>query len=210
MTAGSGIIHQEMPKGDAGGSMHGFQLWANLPAKDKMMEPRYRGIMSGEIPEVDDNNGVTIKVIAGSVDGVTGPVRDVVTGPEYLDVTVAPGRTFTHATARGHTVFAYVIGGAGVFCQQKDPYAHEWEGENYFDVERDGSIKNKHLVLFGDGDAVSVVAEAEPVRFLLISGKPIGEPIAWRGPIVMNTQDELRVAFHELSEGTFIKHASKS
>jgi redox-sensitive bicupin YhaK (pirin superfamily) len=206
MTAGSGIIHQEMPKGDGGGSMHGFQLWANLPAKNKMMDPRYRGISSGEIPEVKLADVATIKVIAGTVGGVTGPVRDVVTSPEYLDVTVAPGSTFTHPTPRGHTVFAYVIGGGGVFCQEKDPYAYEREGESYFDTERDRLIKDRHLVLFGDGDEVSVAAEAEPVRFLLISGKPIGEPIAWHGPIVMNTQEELRIAFEELGRGTFIKH----
>jgi quercetin 2,3-dioxygenase len=207
MTAGSGIIHQEMPKGDPKGSMHGFQLWANLPAASKMMEPRYRGVTNAEIPEVIDTTGATVKVIAGTVGGVTGPVRDVVTKPEYLDVTVAPGQTFTHPTPRGHTVFAYVIGGKAVFCQEKDPYAYEREGEGYFDMERERLIGDRHLVLFGDGDAVSVTAEADAVRFLLISGKPIHEPVAWHGPIVMNTQDELRVAFEELSKGTFIKHS---
>jgi quercetin 2,3-dioxygenase len=206
MTAGSGIIHQEMPKGDAQGSMHGFQLWANLPAADKMMEPRYRGIAAGEIPEVTDSGGAKVKIIAGSVGGVTGPVRDVVTHPEYLDVTLPPGRSFTHPTPRGHTVFAYVIDGRGVFCQQKDPYSYEREGENYFDMKRERLIANRHLVVFSDGEAVSVSAEQEPVRFLLVSGKPIGEAIAWHGPIVMNTQDELRVAFEELERDTFIKH----
>jgi hypothetical protein len=206
MTAGSGIIHQEMPKGDARGSMHGFQLWANLPAAHKMMEPRYRGITSSEIPEVTDRGGATVKVIAGALEGATGPVRDVVTSPEYLDVTIPPGRTFTHGTPRGHTVFAYVIGGQGIFCQQKDPYSYEQEGENYFDMTRAGTIGDRHLLLFGDGDSVTVCAEAEPVRFLLISGKPIGEPIAWHGPIVMNTQEELRIAFDELAHDRFIKH----
>jgi redox-sensitive bicupin YhaK (pirin superfamily) len=206
MTAGSGIIHQEMPRGDATGSMHGFQLWANLPAASKMMDPRYRGVTSGEIPEVKDVGGATVKIIAGSVGGVTGPVRDVVTKPEYLDVTVAPGQTFTHPTPRGHTVFAYVIGGRGVFCHEKDPYTYEREGESYFDMDRDRLIGDRSLVLFSDGDAVSVTAEAEPVRFLLISGKPIHEPVAWHGPIVMNTQHELRIAYEELSQGTFIKH----
>jgi redox-sensitive bicupin YhaK (pirin superfamily) len=185
--------------------MHGFQLWANLPAANKMMEPRYRGVASGEIPEVTDSGGATIKIIAGSVGGVSGPVRDIVTSPEYLDVSLPPGGTFTHRTPRGYTVFAYVIGGKGVFCQQKDPYSYEAEGDSYFDMERDRLIGDAHLVLFGDGDTVSVTAEAEPVRFLLISGKPIGEPIAWYGPIVMNTQEELRVAFEELDRGTFIK-----
>jgi redox-sensitive bicupin YhaK (pirin superfamily) len=191
MTAGSGIVHQEMPKGDGSGAMHGFQLWANLPAANKMMAPRYRGISAGEIPEVTDPDGATIKIIAGTAGGVRGPVRDVVTSPEYLDVTVPSGRSFTHPTPRGHTVFAYVIGGKGQFDGKPD------------------SIGDRHLVFFGDGDSVSVAAtEAEPVRILLISGKPIGEPIAWRGPIVMNTDEELRVAFEELEKGTFIKKRS--
>jgi len=206
MTAGSGIIHQEMPKGDPQGAMYGFQLWANLPAASKMTEPRYRGIASGEIPEVADAGGAVIKVIAGSVGGVVGPVRDVVTSPEYLDVNLPPGRSFTHPTPRGHTVFAYVIGGKGAFCQKNDPYSYEEEGENYFDMKRSRLLGDRHLVLFGDGDRVSVTAEVEPVRFLLISGKPIGEPIAWSGPIVMNTQEELRIAFEELDRNTFIKH----
>ena len=207
MTAGSGIIHQEMPKGDPQGAMYGFQLWANLPAASKMTEPRYRGIASSEIPEVADAGGAVIKVIAGSVGGVVGPVRDVVTSPEYLDVNLPPGRSFTHPTPRGHTVFAYVIGGKGVFCQKNDPYSYEEEGENYFDMQRSRLLGDRHLVLFGDGDRVSVTAEVEPVRFLLISGKPIGEPIAWSGPIVMNTQEELRIAFEELDRNTFIKHS---
>lgn len=207
MTAGSGIIHQEMPKKDPQGAMYGFQLWANLPAASKMTEPRYRGIASSEIPEVADAGGAVIKVIAGSVGGVVGPVRDVVTSPEYLDVNLPPGRSFTHPTPRGHTVFAYVIGGKGVFCQKNDPYSYEEEGENYFDMKRSRLLGDRHLVLFGDGDRVSVTAEVEPVRFLLISGKPIGEPIAWSGPIVMNTQEELRIAFEELDRNTFIKHS---
>ena len=207
MSAGSGIIHQEMPKGDRSGAMYGFQLWANLPAANKMMEPRYRGITAAEIPAVTGPGGATIKIVAGSVDGVTGPVRDVVTGPEYLDVSVPPSRTFTHAVPRGHTVFAYVIGGKGVFCRQGDPYSYDFRGENYFDMARERLIGDRHLVFFGDGDTVSISAETEPVRFLLISGKPIGEPIAWRGPIVMNTREELRVAFDELDRGTFIKHS---
>ncbi|AKU92787.1 pirin family protein [Vulgatibacter incomptus] len=205
MTAGSGIIHQEMPKGDESGAMYGFQLWANLPAADKMMEPRYRGIRAADIPEVTDSDGTRIKIIAGTARGVTGPVRDVVTGPEYLDVTVPPSTSFTHRTPRGHTVFAYVIEGKGLFCEQGDPFSYEAEGDKYFDVERDRCIGNDHLVLFGDGDSISVRAESEQVRFLLISGKPIGEPIAWYGPIVMNTQDELRTAYEELEKGTFIK-----
>lgn len=205
MTAGSGIIHQEMPKGDAQGAMHGFQLWANLPASQKMMDPRYRGVVAAEIPEVTGAGGARIKVIAGTVNGTTGPVRDVVTDPEYLDITLTPGATFTHPTPPGHTVFAYVIGGKGIFCQQLDPYSYETEGTNYFDMKRDPLVGDRHLLLFGDGDQVTVTTEDDPVRFLLVSGKPIGEPIAWYGPIVMNTQEELRVAFDELQRGTFIK-----
>jgi quercetin 2,3-dioxygenase len=205
MTAGSGIIHQEMPKGDEQGAMYGFQLWANLPASDKMMDPRYRGVLSSEIPEVTEPNGTRIKIVAGKVDGVVGPVRDVVTDPEYLDVTVAPGQTFSHAMPRGHTVLAYIISGRGAFCQQKDPYSYEAEGANYFDMERVALIGDGHLILFGDGDQISVATETESARFLLISGKPIREPIAWYGPIVMNTQEELRLAYEELRRGTFIR-----
>ena len=205
MTAGSGIIHQEMPKGDPQGAMYGFQLWANLPAANKMMDPRYRGFVASQIPEAVGANGTRIKVIAGTVDGVTGPVRDVVTAPEYLDVTVPAGVTFTRATPRGHTVLAYVTGGKAVFCQQNDPYSYEAEGGNYFDMERSALLGDGHMVLFGDGDSVAIHAGDEPVRFLLISGKPIKEPIAWYGPIVMNTQEELRVAYDELQKGTFVK-----
>src|SRR5512136_965723 len=209
MTAGSGIIHQEMPKGDSQGSMHGFQLWANLPRANKMMGPRYRGLTSAEIPEITEAGGTRIKVIAGKADGVAGAVGDVVIDPEYLDVKVPAGGSFTHPTPRGHTVFAYVIGGKGAFCHQKDPYTYEAEGANYFDMERASLVGDRHLLLFGDGDAIAVTTETDPVRFLLISGKPIGEPIAWYGPIVMNTQEELRVAYDELRRGTFIKTGSR-
>ncbi len=184
MTAGSGIIHQEMPRGDESGAMYGFQLWANLPAANKMMEPRYRGVTSAEIPSVTDSGGAAIKVIAGTAGGVTGPVRDVVTRPEYLDVSLPAGKSFTHRTPRRHTVFAYVIGGKGVFCQQLDPYSYEAVGANYFDMKRERLIGDGHLVVFGDGNEVTVSTETEDVRFLLVSGKPIGEPIAWYGPLL--------------------------
>jgi redox-sensitive bicupin YhaK (pirin superfamily) len=205
MSAGSGIIHQEMPKGDAQGALQGFQLWANLPAAQKMSKPRYRGIPAGEIPSVTVASGATVKVIAGTVDDVSGPVRDVATRPEYLDVSVPPKKSFTHLTPGGHTLFAYVIGGKGVFCQQGDPYTYETVGENYFDMQRERLIGDGHLVSFSDGEQITVSAEDEPVRFLLVSGQPLREPIAWQGPIVMNTQAELRVAFEELERGTFIK-----
>ena len=209
MTAGSGILHQEMPRGDAQGAMHGFQLWANLPAASKMMDPRYREVSSATILEVEVPGGTRVKLIAGSVGGVSGPVRDVVTSPEYFDVTLPAGAVFEHPTPRGHTVFAYVIGGRGVFCQQKDPYSYPAEGAGYFDMERGSLLGDGHLVLFDDGDMVSIASEQDPVRFLLISGQPLREPIAWHGPIVMNTQQELRIAFEELERGTFIKSATR-
>jgi len=206
MTAGSGIVHQEMPKGDAQGRMGGFQLWANLPASQKMMDPRYRDVKRGEIPEVSMEGGATVKIVCGRVNGVQGPVRDIVTDPEYLDVSVPKGVRFTHPGKRGHTVFAYVIQGSAYFDSGRDPYAREEVGRNYFDMERDCLCGPENLVHYGDGDAVSITAEKEPVRFLLVSGKPIGEPVAWYGPIVMNTAEEIRIAFEEYRKGTFIKH----
>lgn len=205
MTAGSGVIHQEMPKGDKTGSMGGFQLWANLPGSRKMMDPRYRGLKASEIPEVVQKNGTRIKVICGNVDGHRGPVRDIVIDPEYLDVTVMARSEFTHPTKRGHTVFAYVIEGKGYFCKEKKPFSYDMEGSNYFDMKRDPFLVNGDLVLFHDGDQVMVSTEDDPVRFLLISGKPIGEPVAWYGPIVMNTNEELRIAFEEFNNGTFVR-----
>ena len=185
MTAGSGIIHQEMPKGDGQGSMHGFQLWANLPARQKMTPPRYRGITAGQIPEVELADGVRVKVIAGVLNGVRGPMEEIVIDPEYLDCSVPAGAEFIHPTQRGYTAFIYVIGGAGA-------------------VNGD-TVRNRSLVLFEDGDELAVRAESEGVRFLLLTGKPLGEPVAWRGPIVMNTDEELRQAFLEFQQGTFVK-----
>jgi quercetin 2,3-dioxygenase len=205
MTAGSGIIHQEMPKGDEKGHMSGFQLWANLPASHKMMTPRYRDVTSKQIPIITTSSGATIRIISGKVNGTAGPVRDIITDPEYLDVTVPNKSEFVHATQLGHTVIAYVIDGKACFCQQKDPFSYELEGVNYFDTQREPYVTNTNLVLFDDGEQVVVSTEDEPVRFLLISGQPIREPVAWYGPIVMNTQQELQVAFEEYSNGTFIK-----
>jgi redox-sensitive bicupin YhaK (pirin superfamily) len=206
MTAGSGIIHQEMPKGDADGVMEGFQLWANLPKSHKMMDPRYRDVKSEQVPEVVLKNGAKIRIICGTVDGKQGPVRDIVIDPEYLDVTVPAKSEFMHKTKRSHTVFAYVIEGKGIFCNEKDPFAYDVEGVNYFDMQREPFVRNGMLVLFGDGDQVTVSTQGDPVRFLLISGKPINEPVAWYGPIVMNTEEELRIAFEEYQNGTFIKY----
>ena len=205
MTAGSGIIHQEMPKGNDDGILCGFQLWANLPASDKMMAPRYRGITASQIPEQTLKGNVKVKIVCGEVGGVKGPVQDVVVAPEYLDVTVPANTTFTHPVRPGHTVFAYVVDGEGYFDAERNAYAREGVGRNYFDIERRCVCGAEDLVLYGDGDAVEVTTRDNPVRFLLVSGKPIGEPVAWYGPIVMNTQEELRVAFEEYEAGTFVK-----
>jgi len=205
MTAGSGIIHQEMPKGEQSGLMWGFQLWANLPSSLKMMDPRYRDVNSSQIPEVTLKNRVKVRIICGEVGGKRGPVRDIVIDPEYLDITVPPGTEYIHPVKPGHTVFAYVIEGKGYFCKEKNPFTYEVEGTNYFDIQRDPFVGRGNLVLFDDGDQVMVLTNEEPVRLLLISGKPLGEPVAWYGPIVMNSQDELRIAFEEYSKGTFTK-----
>jgi len=189
MTAGSGIVHQEMPQGDYEGRMEGFQLWANLPRANKMMEPRYRDIKSSQVPEVVLENGTKVKVICGKVGKQEGPVKGIVIDPEYLDVTIPAKAEFTHPTRKGHTVFAFVI-----------------EGKGHFDPQKEALLGNGTLCLFDDGDQVAITTEQEPVRFLLISGKPIGEPVAWYGPIVMNTEEELELAFEEYRNGTFIKH----
>ena len=208
MTAGSGIIHQEMPRGERDALLWGFQLWANLPRSHKMMEPRYRGVTAGEIPEVALASGAKAKVVCGTVGGVTGPVRDIITDPEYLDVTVPPGTAFEHAVTDGHTVLVYVIEGQAYFDEQRDAYAHEVVGGTYFDLDRECRFGPEHLVLYEPhGRRIVVTTEELPVRFLLVSGRPLREPVAWYGPIVMNTQEELRVAFEELRDGTFIKGA---
>ena len=197
MTAGSGILHQEMPQGNPRGRMAGFQLWSNLPAAGKLMQPRYRDVASDTIPQVTTTDGATIRVIAGTVDGVQGPVRDVITDPAYLDVSLPAGTRFDHDVNAGHTVFAYVIDGAGQF---------QPEGSQPGSAGPPDEATSGTLLLYDDGDAIRVQTETRAVRFLLVSGKPLGESIAWSGPVVMNTQDELRLAFEELDRGTFIKH----
>jgi redox-sensitive bicupin YhaK (pirin superfamily) len=207
MTAGSGIIHQEMPKGGRDNILQGVQLWANLPAKDKMMAPRYRGIICNEIPVKRVASGAEVKVICGTIDGVTGPVHDIVSDPQYIDVSVPAGTTFIHQVSPGHNVFAYVIAGSAYFDNNRNPFAHEVISENYFDFKRECRFGAESLVLYErNGEEVEVKTEDSSVRFLLVSGRPIGEPVAWYGPIVMNTQEELQVAFDEFNKGTFIKH----
>ena len=188
MTAGSGIIHQEMPHGDHRGRMGGFQLWANLPAAHKMMEPRYRGITADEIPVVEAE-GTRVRVICGELGASTGPVRDVVIEPEYLDVELDPLTGWTHPTPVDHTVFAYLFEGSARFGTAAAE-THAAPGT---------------IVLLGEGDLVMVTAGASGARFLFVGGRPLREPIAWRGPIVMNTREELDVAWRELRDGTFVK-----
>lgn len=209
MTAGSGIIHQEMPKGEKTGVMWGFQLWANLPALKKMIIPRYRDVKKEIIPEIVTEDGVKIKIICGMVEGTRGPVKDVVIDPEYLDITVPQHTSFLRKVKKGHTLFAYVIQGEGYFDRERDPYAYEVEGSSYFDIQRGCLIGAENLILYNDGDEILVSTEDKSVRFLLISGKPLREPVAWYGPIVMNTQEELRIAFDEYQKGTFIKYKQK-
>ncbi len=199
MTAGSGIIHQEMPKGDENGRMGGFQLWANLPASDKMTQPRYRDVTQDQIPEMVLDNGTTIRIICGKAYGKQGPVQDIFIDPSYLDVQVPAGQVFVHPTQRGHTVFAYIIDGQGVF----GPDAMKLPAQD--DADTADMIAHETLVLFADGEQVAVSTRKDALRFLLISGMPIREPVAWQGPIVMNTQEELRIAFEEYEAGTFIK-----
>jgi redox-sensitive bicupin YhaK (pirin superfamily) len=205
MTAGGGIYHQEMPKGADTGRMYGFQLWANLPAAHKMMAPRYRDVRHDAVVTVKTDEGAIVRLIAGNVDGADGPVTDVVTQPEYMDVSLAAGTRFVHTVTPGHTAFAYVIDGEGYFDPARDAFSREQVGDGNFDLDPSCLCPNGSLILYADGDLIVVTAESRPVRFLFASGKPIGEPVAWHGPIVMNTREELRQAFEDLENGTFVR-----
>jgi len=187
MTAGSGIVHQEMPRRQKG-DLWGLQLWVNLPASHKMMGPRYRDIRATDIPECRLDSGGVVKVVAGSFNDCRGPVGDLIGAPEYLDVSLPKGAGFEHAIAKGKTVFAYAL-----------------EGEGRFAPDKEKAIGAESLVLYGDGDKVSIKADKTGLRFLLASGRPLGEPVAWRGPIVMNTEEELNLAFAEFRNGSFVK-----
>ena len=205
MTAGSGILHQEMPQGDERGRMHGFQLWANLPASLKMTDPRYQDIVGRDIPEVVDDDGTRVRVICGSFWGKTGPVEGVAADPRYLDVWVPPRLRKTLPVESSRHAFAYVFEGSGSFRDASAPRAvrTEWVGDASGTPEFTG---NRSLVLFDTGDEITVQAGDAGIRFLLVSGRPIAEPVAWRGPIVMNTEGQLRRAYAELQDGSFIKH----
>lgn len=206
MTAGSGIIHQEMPHGDHDGRMHGFQLWANLPSSLKMTAPRYQDVQSKDIPEVVDDDGTKVRVICGTVWGATGPVDGIAAEPQYIDVSVPPGKSKSLPVETTRHAFAYVFEGSGRFCNASAPLDVPTEGVGWSDTSLSEEADNRSLVLFDRGDEVSVQAGEEGIRFLLVSGKPLEEPVAWYGPIVMNTQEELRQAFAEFKAGTFLKH----
>jgi quercetin 2,3-dioxygenase len=206
MTAGSGILHQEMPKGDTQGRMHGFQLWANLPASLKMTDPRYQDIPSSAIPEITDDDGTRARVISGEFWGKRGPVEGVAADPHYLDISVPPGKKKRVRVETTRNAFAYVFAGSGTFRDASEPRAVLTEQAAEPDAAPVYDASNHSLVLFDRGDEIVVQAGPDGIRFLLVSGKPLEEPVAWWGPIVMNTQEELRQAMAELRDGTFIRH----
>ena len=204
MTAGRGILHQEMPRGDKDGRMHGFQLWANLPAADKMTAPRYQDISATDVPEVTDDDGTTVRIVCGECWGRRGPVDHIAAKPRYLDVSIPPRVRRRIPVDRSHHLFAYVFPGAGVFRDASEPQAILTEDATDAVAEPGYQASNRTLVVFDPCDEVTVEAGETGVRFLLVSGAPFGEPVAWRGPIVMNTPEELRDAYAQLRDGTFI------
>jgi redox-sensitive bicupin YhaK (pirin superfamily) len=206
MTAGSGILHQEMPRGDQRGRMHGFQLWANLPSALKMTDPRYQDVPARDIPEVTDDDGTRVRVVCGDFWGKAGPVEGVAADPRYLDVWVPPGRRRTLPVETSRHAFAYVFEGSGTFRDASQPRGVLTERVGPVAPAIPEETGNRSLVLFDSGDEVTVQAGDAGIRFLLVSGKPIQEPVAWYGPIVMNTEEQLQQAYAELHDGTFIKH----
>lgn len=209
MTAGSGIIHQEMPKGDPAGRMHGFQLWGNLPASLKMTSPHYQEVKAAAIPVVTDDDGTQARIVSGDFWGKSGPVDGVAASPVYLDISIPAGKRKTIPVETTRHAFAYVFGGAGKFSNASEPRAVRTDviGGQDSAAHLNGSTEadNRSLVLFDRGDEIEVEAGEEGIRFLLVSGKPLNEPVAWRGPIVMNTPEQLRQAFEELQDGTFLR-----
>ena len=205
MTAGRGILHQEMPTGDAQGRMHGFQLWANLPASLKLTPPRYQDIAAPDLPDVTDDDGTTVRVICGEFWGRRGPVEGVAADPRYLDVSVPPGRRKHLPVDRTRHAFAYVFAGSGTFRDASPLLGVRNEMTGALDAAGADETGNRSLVVFDQGDEITVQAGDEGIRFLLVSGRPIEEPVAWYGPIVMNTPEQLQQAFDELRNGTFIK-----
>ena len=206
MMAGSGILHQEMPEGDDAGRMHGFQLWANLPASHKMMNPRYQDVTAAEIPSVVEDDGTTVRIICGEFWGRSGPVEGVAADPRYLDIWVPPGTVKHLPVETSRHAFAYVFDGSGSFRDASAPHGVLTEDLVTGETRREPDVRNRSLVLFDQGDEVVVRGGEQGIRFLLVSGRPLGEPVAWHGPIVMNTQEELRQAMAELRSNTFIRH----
>jgi hypothetical protein len=195
-----------MPKGDAQGRMHGFQLWANLPRELKMTRPRYQDVLAKDIPEVTDDDGTHVRVVCGEFWGQRGPVEGVAADPRYLDISVAPGRTKRLAVEASRHAFAYVFAGSGTFRDASKPLPVQTELVGVSDDAMPSYSGNRSLVLFDSGDEITVTAGDDGIRFLLVSGRPLEEPVAWYGPIVMNTKEELRQAYAELKEGSFVKH----
>ena len=209
MTAGSGILHQEMPRGDAQGRMHGFQLWANLPSSLKMTAPRYQDVQGKDVPVVTEDDGTSVRVVCGNFWGTSGPVDGIASDPIYIDVSVPPGKRKTLAVETGRHAFAYVFAGSGSFKNASEPRAVKTDAVGAGSGLNGDELGNRSLILFDRGDEVTVQAGEQGIRFLLVSGKPIEEPVAWYGPIVMNTEDELRLAVAEMRAGTFIKTGSE-
>jgi redox-sensitive bicupin YhaK (pirin superfamily) len=207
MTAGSGIIHQELPQGDSEGRMHGFQLWANLPTAHKMDNPRYQDIPAEAIEEVIDDDGTKARIISGELWGKKGPVDGVAADPNYFDISIPPNTRKRIKVEVSRHAFAYVFAGKGKFLSASSPRAVKMEkldgaeDEYYYEL-----AENRHLILFDSGDEIQVETEEEGIRFLLVSGRPLKEPVAWAGPIVMNTEAQLQEAYRELKDGTFLKH----
>jgi redox-sensitive bicupin YhaK (pirin superfamily) len=207
MTAGRGILHQEMPQGDPAGRMHGFQLWANLPSSLKMTSPRYQDIAAPDVPEVTDDDGTRVRVVCGSFWGKRGPVEGVAADPSYVDISVPPGKRRRFEVDTRRNAFAYVFEGSGTFRDASEPRGVLTDTPGPVEnIVRDPA-GDRSLVLFDSGDEIVVQAGEHGIRFLLVSGKPIQEPVAWYGPIVMNTRDELRQAVEDLERGTFIRPA---
>ena len=206
MTAGRGILHQEMPKGDSNGQMHGFQLWANLPTAHKMTAPRYQDVQATDIPEITDDDGTKARVICGTFWGQKGPVEGIAADPRYIDISLPPGAHKTLPVETDRHAFAYIFAGTGTFGGASAPQPVKTEHLDLSGEVSTAEMGNRSLVLFDNGDEVTVQAGEQGLRFLLVSGRPLEEPVAWRGPIVMNTQQELQQAFTELKDGTFISN----
>lgn len=205
MTAGSGIIHQEMPEGNEQGQMHGFQLWANLPSHLKMTRPRYQDFQSSDIPVVKEDDGMEVRILCGNFFGKTGPVEGIAADPQYLDISLPAEMTRTIKISVDRHAFAYVYEGSGYFHEASEPKGVLTEDTASDLIYRARAVKNRHLILFDQGEEIKVSSESQGLRFLLATGKPLGEPVAWHGPIVMNTQEEIQQAIRDLQQGTFIQ-----